>query len=70
MKKFILFAIILAFGITTQQCREHDNPEVSAIPKLNKRATDSIQDPSNSHRDLWELDPDPPVRDGQDWKQP
>lgn len=70
MKKLIQFTVILALGSVTQQCRDHESSDISAPPKFQKKTTDSIPDPSKSPYDLWELDPDPPVRDGQDWKQP
>ncbi|MDP9955163.1 hypothetical protein J2X97_000800 [Epilithonimonas hungarica] len=70
MKKLIQLTIILALGTMTQQCRDHENFEISDAPKLQKKTTDSIPGLYKTNYDLWELDPDPPVRDGQDWKQP
>lgn len=67
MKKLIQFTVILAFGSMTQQCRDHESYDISAAQKLQKKTTDSLP---KTNYELWELDPDPPVRDGQDWKQP
>lgn len=68
MKKLIQFTIILALGSMTQQCRDHESFEIPDAPQ--KKTSDSIPDLSRTNYDLWELDPDPPIRDGQDWKQP
>lgn len=67
MKKLIQFTVILALGSMTQQCRDHESYDLSAAPKLQKKTTDSLP---KTNYELWELDPDPPVRDGQDWKHP
>ena len=61
---------ILALGTITQQCRDQDHYEIPAALLFHKTTNDSIPDRSKATYDLWELDPDPPVRDGQDWKQP
>lgn len=71
MKKLILILSIGALGTITLQCREDDNNETATEKNLQKKSVDSIS--SNVHQtthDIWELDPDPPVRDGQDWRLP
>ncbi|WP_447951117.1 hypothetical protein [Chryseobacterium koreense] len=70
MKKFILTASLLAVVSTALQCRENENLPTAAEQQPLYKIADSAQVGSSSPYIIWELDPDPPVRDGQDWRQP
>lgn len=70
MKKFILIASLLAVVSTALQCRENENLPTVAEKQPRHKITDSVHIGSSSPEVMWELDPDPPVRDGQDWRQP
>ena len=68
MKKFISIATILLMTLGIYSCRETEelinNPEmeiVAATGGFQKKIEDSI-------KILEDNEPDPPIRDGQDWR--
>ena len=68
MKKFISIATILLMTLSVYSCRETEelinNPEmeiVAAIGGFQKEIEDSLKIPEDN-------EPDPPIRDGQDWR--
>lgn len=73
MKDIILIVSLLAVVSITHQCREDEKLTNAAEQQLLHKMTDSVHINSPVYEvnyEMWELDPDPPVRDGQDWRQP
>lgn len=71
MKKFISIATILLMTLSVYSCRETEelinNPEMDIVNDLaasgsfQKEIEDSLKIPDDN-------EPDPPIRDGQDWR--
>lgn len=65
MKKFIPYLFLAIGVINLQNCRSDEevtnqNEELKTIESLGKN--------SDSAKLKQELEPDPPIKDGQDWK--
>jgi|GEM_PF-519176 len=71
MKKFISIAAILLMTFSVYSCREAEEP----ISNLEMGNSNDPVGRSNFHKEsedslqtLEDNDPDPPIRDGQDWR--
>lgn len=72
MKKLILLTLTVMVSVVLEQCRDDDNTAAMVSQKDFRKASNRIEiDSANVviPYSQWELDPDPPVRDGQDWLQ-
>ena len=72
MKHIILLLCIMTLGLFNQQCRQESDPglhhpvETAAIPSPYHKSADSLP-PAHDSTGPAAVDPDPPVRDGDDW---
>lgn len=65
MKKVILYPFLALSAIMLQHCRPQDEVEND---QRNHAVSKKAETDSAGSRSAQPVDPDPPVKDGQDWK--